>query len=68
MTSELYKTILQENVKVSNCELKLNKKLIMQKDNNPKHTSHSTKEWLKQKKLNVLEWLSQTWVFQTLIL
>ncbi len=32
---------------------------VMQQDNNPKHTSHSTKEWLKKNKVNVLEWLSQ---------
>ncbi len=32
----------------------------MQQDNNPKHTSHSTKEWLKKNKVNVLEWLSQS--------
>ncbi len=30
----------------------------MQQDNNPKHTIHSTKEWLKKNKVNVLEWLS----------
>ncbi len=27
----------------------------MQQDNDPKHTSHSTKEWLKKNKVNVLE-------------
>ncbi len=32
----------------------------MQQDNNPKHTSHSTKVWLKKNKVNVLEWLSQS--------
>ncbi len=32
----------------------------MQQENNPKHTSHSTKEWLKQNKVNVLEMLSQS--------
>ncbi len=32
----------------------------MQQDSNPKHTSHSTKEWLKKNKVNVLEWLSQS--------
>ncbi len=32
----------------------------MQQDNNRKHTSHSTKEWLKKNKVNVLEWLSQS--------
>ncbi len=31
----------------------------MQQDKNPKHTSHSTKEWLKKNKVNVFEWLSQ---------
>ncbi len=32
----------------------------MQQDNNPKHTSHSTKEWLKKNEVNVLERLSQS--------
>ncbi len=32
----------------------------MQQDNNPKHSSNSTKEWLKKNKVNVLEWLSQS--------
>ncbi len=31
---------------------------IMQQENNPKHTSHSTKERLKNNKVNVLEGLS----------
>ncbi len=31
---------------------------VMLQDNSHKHTSHSTKEWLKNK-VNVLEWLSQ---------
>ncbi len=33
---------------------------VMQQDNNPEPTSHSTKEWLKKKKVNVLQWLSQS--------
>ncbi len=32
----------------------------MQQDNNPKHASHSTKEWLKKNKVNVLERMSQS--------
>ncbi len=32
----------------------------MQQDNNPKNTSHSTKEWLKKNKVNVLERLGQS--------
>ncbi|KAF7645375.1 hypothetical protein LDENG_00205850 [Lucifuga dentata] len=51
MNSQLYQQILQENVRKSVRELKL-------KTN--KHTSCSTKELLKQKKFNVLEWPSQS--------
>ncbi len=36
----------------------------MQQDNNPKHTSHSTKECLKKNKVNVLEYLSQIQFYQ----
>ncbi len=32
----------------------------MQEVNDPKHTSRSTKEWLKKHKVNVLEWPSQS--------
>ena len=32
----------------------------MQQDNNPKHISHSTKEWLKKNKVNVLRWPSKS--------
>uniref|UniRef100_A0A8C5M5G4 Tc1-like transposase DDE domain-containing protein n=1 Tax=Leptobrachium leishanense TaxID=445787 RepID=A0A8C5M5G4_9ANUR len=30
------------------------------KDNDPKHTSNSTKEWLQQNKIRLLEWPSQS--------
>ncbi|KAF7656364.1 hypothetical protein LDENG_00042530 [Lucifuga dentata] len=60
MNSQLYQQILQENVMVSIRELKLKTKWITQQDNDPKRTSRSTKEWLKQKKCNVLEWPSQS--------
>ncbi len=59
MNSELYQQILKENVKISVHELSLMKKWVMQQYKDPKHTSRSTKEWLKNK-VNVLEWLSQS--------
>ncbi|MBN3281456.1 LAT1 protein, partial [Polyodon spathula] len=49
-----YKIILQENVRPSVRELKLKRSWVMQQDNEPKHTSKSTSEWLKNKKF--LEW------------
>ncbi|KAF7652768.1 hypothetical protein LDENG_00092330 [Lucifuga dentata] len=44
MNSQLYQQILQENVRVSIRELKLKTKWVIQQNNNPKHTSRSTKE------------------------
>ncbi|MGL4704884.1 MAG: transposase, partial [Enterococcus faecalis] len=32
----------------------------MQQDNDPKHTSKSTSEWLKKNKIKALEWPSQS--------
>uniref|UniRef100_A0A8C4TBF5 Transposase n=1 Tax=Erpetoichthys calabaricus TaxID=27687 RepID=A0A8C4TBF5_ERPCA len=60
MNSELYQRILKENVRTSVQELNLKRRWVMQQDNDPKHTSRSTKEWLKKNKVNVLEWPSQS--------
>lgn len=45
---ELYKQIVQENVKVSICEMALNRKWIMHQDNDLTRTSCSSKEYLKE--------------------
>ncbi|KAF7664638.1 hypothetical protein LDENG_00170880, partial [Lucifuga dentata] len=60
MNSALYQKILKENVRPSVRDLKLKRTWVMQQDNDPKHTSKSTSEWLKKNKMKVLEWPSQS--------
>lgn len=60
MNSKIYQDILQENIRPSVHQLKLKRGWVMQQDNDPKHTSKSTTEWFKLKKLRVLEWPSQS--------
>ena len=60
MNSQVYQDILQENVRLSVCQLKLNRSWVTQQDNEPKHRSKSTTEWLQQKKILILEWPSQS--------
>ncbi|KAI4883139.1 hypothetical protein NFI96_020583, partial [Prochilodus magdalenae] len=40
--------------------LKLKRTWVLQQDNEPKHTSKSTPEWLKKNKVKTLEWPSQS--------
>ena len=60
MDSAYYQGILDRNIKQSAKVLKLGRSWIMQQDNDPKHVSKSTKEWFKKKKIEVLEWPSQS--------
>ncbi|KAK3517578.1 hypothetical protein QTP70_012564 [Hemibagrus guttatus] len=39
---------------------KLKRTWVLQQDNDPKHTSKSTSEWLKKNKMKALEWPSQS--------
>jgi len=54
-----YKGILGENIIPSWRKLELGCHLTLQKDNNPKHTSNSTKAWLQKKSWKILKWPSQ---------
>uniref|UniRef100_A0AAZ3NY09 Tc1-like transposase DDE domain-containing protein n=1 Tax=Oncorhynchus tshawytscha TaxID=74940 RepID=A0AAZ3NY09_ONCTS len=56
MNSQVYQDIFQENVH----QLNLNRSWVMQQDNDPKHRSKSTTEGQQQKKICLLEWLSQS--------
>ena len=60
INSQIYQNILQGNVRLSVRQLKLNRTWVMQQDNDPKHRSKSTTEWLQQKKIRLLEWPSQS--------
>ncbi|KAK3559223.1 hypothetical protein QTP86_008366 [Hemibagrus guttatus] len=60
MNSAVYQKILKENVRPSVYELKLKRTWVLQQDNDPKHTSKSTSEWLKKNKMKTLEWPSQS--------
>ncbi|KAK3562989.1 hypothetical protein QTP86_013253 [Hemibagrus guttatus] len=60
MNSAIYQKILKENVRPSFCDLKLKRTWVLQQDNDPKHTSKSTSEWLKKNKMKTLDWPSQS--------
>ncbi len=60
MNSAVYQKILKENIWPSVCDLKLKRTWVMKQDNDPKHTSKSTSEWLKKNKIKVLEWPKQS--------
>ncbi len=48
MNSALYQKILKENIQPSVYDLKLKRTWVMQQDNDLKHISKSTSEWLKK--------------------
>ena len=52
--------ILDENLLQSAQDLRLGKMFTFQQDNDPKHTAKPTREWFRDKSLNVLEWPSKS--------
>ncbi|KAK3570861.1 hypothetical protein QTP86_029396, partial [Hemibagrus guttatus] len=60
MNGAMYREILSENLLPSARALKMKRGWVFQHDNDPKHTSWATKEWLRKKHFKVLEWPSQS--------
>ena len=52
--------ILKQYLKTSVRKLKLGRKWVFQMDNDPKHTSNAVAKWLKDNKVKILEWPSQS--------
>jgi hypothetical protein len=60
MNGAKYSQILDENLLQSTQDLRLRQRFTFQQDNDPKHSAKTTKKWLRDKSLNVLEWPSQS--------
>uniref|UniRef100_A0A8C7TY10 Transposase Tc1-like domain-containing protein n=1 Tax=Oncorhynchus mykiss TaxID=8022 RepID=A0A8C7TY10_ONCMY len=60
MRQENYVDILKQHLKTSVRKLKLGCKGVFQMDNDPKHTFNVVAKWLKDNKVKVLEWPSQS--------
>uniref|UniRef100_A0AAZ3QB32 Transposase n=1 Tax=Oncorhynchus tshawytscha TaxID=74940 RepID=A0AAZ3QB32_ONCTS len=60
MRKENYVDILKQHLKTSVRKLKLGHKWVFQMDNDPKHTSKDVAKWLKDNKVKVFEWPSQS--------
>ena len=55
MDGAKYRKVLEGIPLPSARKLKLGRKFTFQQDNDPKHTAKVTPEWLRNKKINVLE-------------
>ncbi len=60
MNAAKYRDILDENLLQSAQDLRLGRRFTFQQDNDPKHTAKTTKEWLHNNSVTVLEWPSQS--------
>ena len=60
MDGAKYREILEGYLLQSSRDLRLGRRFTFQQDNDPKHTAKATLEWFKGKRLNVLEWPSQS--------
>jgi hypothetical protein len=56
MNSQVYQDVLQENVRLSVHQLKLNRSWVMQQTTTQNTEGNHLQKWLQQKKIHVLEW------------
>lgn len=59
MDAAIYSQILEKNLYPSTRKLKMGRSFTFQHDNNSKDSAKRTTLWLKDRKVNVLEWPSQ---------
>ena len=60
MDGAKYRKIIEENLLPSARKLNLGWTVTFQHDNDPKHKTKTALEWVRNKKINVLEWPSQS--------
>ena len=60
MGQENHVDVLKQHLKTSVRKLKIGHKWVFQMDNDPKHTSKVVAKWLKDNKVKVLKWPSQS--------
>lgn len=60
MDGAMYRQILEKSLIPSAKQLFRRRKWTFQQDNDPKHTANLTREWFNKKKINVLQWPSQS--------
>ena len=60
MDGAKYRRMLDENLLESAMNLKLGRRFTFQQDIDPKQKAKTTLEWTNKKKINVLEWPSQS--------
>ena len=60
MRKENYVDILKQHFKTSVRKLKLGRRWLFQMENDLKHTSKVVEKWLKDNKVKILEWTSQS--------